>query len=207
MLFDVLTKCMRVFDSSSLSCQQLLCPLVRLSLPPLATMMAKRDVIQNIVKESVAKARDTGAVVQAVKLMMSRLEEIGVAYTLRMAPELVGIHNMNRAGLGVDAARVHRLLLQIVDLGWDDAVPVPVAVDLSDEAESVEQHAFNKTVVDRYASSSTPLAPLDHDLKLVALGANHTNQALRLVAAGMPHADEKITVGGNLSLGKVYNMS
>ena len=63
--------------------------------------MASTDAIKAIIQESVQKARDTGAVIQAVKHMMDRLEDIGVAYTLRMSPDLVGIHNMNRAGLGV----------------------------------------------------------------------------------------------------------
>ena len=59
--------------------------------------------------------------VKALRLLLSFLVEVGLAYETVVEPEHVGIHPRNRGGIGVVAPDVIKLASDIATDGWSDS--------------------------------------------------------------------------------------
>ena len=103
-----------------------------------------------------------------------------MCYTTRISPEFVYPHRSNRDGAGVLAHEVHGLAADIIAVGWDDAEPKPIAVEL-DAQESLLTEQFNQRLYDSSAGGMFPLAPVaPGSCKYGSLSGSHTNSVLRL---------------------------
>ena len=101
------------------------------------------------------------------------------------------------------------LLADIFSVGFDWSQPQPVAVELVNSAEIAEVTAFNEKLVMLSATDKhTSLAPVEPGtVKFASLSSTHTNMALRLFAASMPHlGDEALLVDGKLSLHQLRSL-
>jgi hypothetical protein len=146
---------------------------------------------------SLIQAGEGGNVVSATKAVLTLLTSSSIAYEARLNPMLVGVHSQNRDGMGVLPSQVHKLLSDIVDLGFSEEVINAVCV----ESTPAEQ-SFNVNLMKNSGSALPPYSSADV-IKYTSLGASHTNQALRCVIGQVSHSDDRLTINGKLNLEKV----
>jgi hypothetical protein len=147
--------------------------------------------------KSLIEAGEGGNVVSVCKQVLSLLREHGVSYEARLSPNLVGVHPENRDGVGVLPSQVHKLLSDIVDLGFCEDVITAVCAE-----STPAQQKFNVDLM-QGSHGSLPSFACDEMVKYCSLGASHTNQCLRLVLGQVAHADDRLTINGKLNLEKV----
>lgn len=141
---------------------------------------------------------ETANLVPNVKKIFAVLAEHGLLYEMKIAPRFVGVHPANRDGYGVNAHDCHCLLANIFAIGFDKDEVRAVCVEIGDQGSIVE---FNLQLV---AESGGLLAPVEKaSLRYSSLWGGHTNQALRIAAAGLHHQDQTMTVDGRLNLEKI----
>jgi hypothetical protein len=140
---------------------------------------------------------ETVNLVSSVKSLLKTLQENGVIYTLQIHSKLIGCHPCNRDGYGINAMDVHELGSDIFAIGFDLDEVRAVCCEVSSTDD--ECRLWNQTLI----SHADGLLPPMEFLKFATLWGGHTNQVLRCVDAGVPHADESMTVGGRLNLEKI----
>ena len=119
-------------------------------------------------------------------------------YKCKIQPGLVGCHEENRDGYGVNGHDVFQLTDDIFELGFDLNEVKAVAAEINT--------ANDKTIdfnYDMVAKANGMLAPILGNLVFASLCGSHTNQVLRGVVAGMPHTNLKMTVDGKLNVNKI----
>ena len=143
------------------------------------------------------QAGEGGNVVSATKAVLNLLVKNSIAYEARLNPNLVGVNSQNRDGLGVVPSQVHKLLSDIVDLGFTEDVISAVCV----ESTPPEQD-FNVALMNR-SEEALPSFINPEMVKYTSVGASHTNQALRCIIGQVRHIDDRLTIAGKLNLEKV----
>ena len=157
---------------------------------------------RKLIERRIQRAEE-GYLVSETAALLRDLEEKNLVYRSQIQPRFVRIHPLNRDGMGCGGTDVRALLSDIVSVGFDWSQPQPVAVELQDPTEIAEVTAFNeKLVMLSGTDKHTSLAPVEPaSVKFASLSSSHTNMALRLFAASMPHVgDEVLLVDGKLSL-------
>ena len=130
----------------------------------------------------------SGQLVRSVSDAMDCCKKHGVSMSMRITPSDVGVHYDNRDGLGCNSHDVHSLLSAIYEVGWVDGETNPICVQL-DEVDGKRCHTFN----DNLCSTSDGKLPLyAHAPRFASLSSSHTNQALRCLAEGVKHDDERM---------------
>lgn len=141
---------------------------------------------------------------QSVESLLVLLEKAGMAHMARVHCSQIAVHYLNRDGYGVNPQDAAANLSDIAAVSWHDKSFRGVLAEVRpDELDKV--HLFNKALVD---SSNNTLAPIEKEAcKYATLWGSHTNAGHRMVLAGLAHDDERLTVGGKLSLAKVKEVS
>ncbi|CAJ1418219.1 unnamed protein product [Effrenium voratum] len=162
-------------------------------------MALSPDVCKQI--EDLLKKAETGSLVASASRALAVLEQHNHAFQAKISSRHVVCHPANRDGCGVCAADVHSLLSDILSIGFDPSQPKPVCVECSGDG-AIE--AFNTCLVEDSAGMLAPVIP--GSCKYASLSSSHTNQVLRLLAAGCNHVHDSeagapdITVQGKLSM-------
>lgn len=151
-----------------------------------------RDQIQSLL----AKAED-GSMVQAIRGLFKVLKDNSLMYQLRIKSSLIGVHEDNRDGYGVNPWDVHTLLSDIFDVGFDESEIKCVCIEIDHQSTATVD--FNRSLV---AQSGGLLAPVE-SLKFASLCGSHTNQCLRALSASIQHGNDAMCIDGRLSLEKV----
>ena len=146
---------------------------------------------------AMVKSADAGNIVRVSRNVIQLLKDNSMAMVMKIHPNFIGVHSLNRDGYGVNPIDVAALLTDIADCGWCDEEVHAVCVDATDHCRE-----FNMKLV---ASSSGRLPPFNNPdvIKYVSLSASHTNQALRCVLAELPHMDTRLCLDGKLNLAKI----
>jgi hypothetical protein len=134
-------------------------------------------------------AEVTGARVAAWEAIQVIMLQHKIAWNAQVPPEFVGVHPLNRSGLGVSGADAHHHGGQILQAGFSwrkasDATAVecpPAPFDLEPATEN-----------EKYSKLSNGLIPPLSQLKLLSLGGAHTNAFLRAVKANCRSAVAKL---------------
>ena len=145
----------------------------------------------------IIEAGEGGNVVSACKQVLSLLKENKVSYEARLHPNLVGVHPENRDGVGVLPSQVHKLLSDIVDLGFCEDVITAVCTE-----STPADRKFNVMLM-QGSGGALPCFGSEEMVKYCSLGASHTNQALRLVMGQVAHNDDRLTINGVLNYERV----
>ena len=126
-----------------------------------------------------------------------------LCWSTRISPDFVHPHRCNRDGAGVLAHEVHGLAADIIAVGWNDAEPKPVCVELGPE-EALLAEKFNVALSLNSANGIFPLAPVEPGTcKFGSLSASHTNSVLRLFRASCKNSQKEmkaVQVNGTLSM-------
>ena len=108
------------------------------------------------------------------------MQEFGMAYRQKVAPDHVGVHRSNRGGTGLVASSVHSLMEFILANGWSWRKVVSAsAVEVAPGDRSADE--FQKAVV---AAADGMLGASVHELKIVTLECSHTTACLNAVLQG-----------------------
>ena len=146
-------------------------------------MALSPDVCKQI--EDLLKKAETGSLVASASRALAVLEQHNHAFQAKISSRHVVCHPANRDGCGVCAADVHSLLSDILSIGFDPSQPKPVCVECSGDG-AIE--AFNTCLVEDSAGMLAPVIP--GSCKYASLSSSHTNQVLRLLAAGCSHVHD-----------------
>lgn len=142
---------------------------------------------------SLIEAGEGGNVVSATKQVLHLLKEHKVSYEARLHPNIVGVHSQNRDGVGVLPSQVHKLLTDIVDLGFSEEVIMAVCTE-----STPKDRSFN-TRLTQASGGALPAYAVEDMVKYCSLGASHTNQALRCILGQVSHTDNRLTIDGVLN--------
>ena len=137
--------------------------------------------------------------VSGVDKVLTELEGMGYAWTVRIRPGQVGPHPTNRDGVGVNAEDVHSLGADILGMGWSWQ-QVTGAVCIEESPGSTEIKDFNAKLSS--GLDTLPSNELDH-VRFGSLACSHTNMFLRCVAAGAVSTNVALSEAGHLSLEKI----
>ena len=147
--------------------------------------------------EALIKEAEAGNIVNKAREILGLLQQHNVAVTMRLSPSVVGVHPLNRDGLGVNAHDVHQLLSDIVDVGWSESQVSGVCVDATGAVKQYNADLMKST------DGMLPVFACNDSIKYASLAASHTNQALRCIIGQARHQDERLTIHGLLNLEKV----
>lgn len=148
--------------------------------------------------EALMTQASEGNILQSVKQIFHLLQQSNLMWDMKIHPRIIGCHPDNRDGYGINVLDVHSWLSDVFTIGFDHGEVKAVCCEVAQDDTSVQ--SFNEKMV---MAAGNQLAPVDGRLKYATLWGGHTNQAMRLVAYNMPHCDERLTVGGRLSLEKI----
>ena len=82
--------------------------------------------------EKLLQAAKAGQLVSSMQQVYSYLEMQGLAWRLTIPPDQVGIHRLNRDGLGCSVTSMQELIADIASVGFTHARTVPICVDADD---------------------------------------------------------------------------
>ena len=118
--------------------------------------MAIPQEVADKVQQKLAEARDGTKLVSTVDAVLKILQAHSLAWRQTILPPHVGVHQMNRDGLGLNSSEVHALIDDVLSVGFarDEVRGVCFEVQHSNEAT----RKFNEKMV---AESGGNLAPLD----------------------------------------------
>jgi hypothetical protein len=150
--------------------------------------------------EAMVRSADAGNIVKVSRSVIQLLKDNSLAMTMQINPAFVGVHPLNRDGYGVNSFDVASLLTDIIDCGWSNEEVHAVCVDATDSCKD-----FNMKLMASSNGRLPQFATADA-IKYVSLSASHTNQSLRCVLAGLPHADTRICTDGKLNLAKIASV-
>ncbi len=131
-----------------------------------------------------------------IKRLLSLLEKHGICVRIRLHSRLVGCHEKNRDGYGVNPGDVETLISDIFELGWDSDEVRAVCIEISPEGET-----FNLKMIKDSKGALAETAP--GMLRYSSLWGSHTNQGIRCINAECKHPDESMTVAGKLNIAKI----
>ncbi len=123
----------------------------------------------------------------------------------RIAPQLVGVHPLNRDGIGVNGARCDELASKFAELGFDRAEADHDGVVVQEKPDCDEIWAFNH----RICEGDDLLANVTEErIAFGTLAHSHVNQVLRNVIGGAASTSKKLTSeDGRLCLAMVERAS
>ena len=145
--------------------------------------------------EAIQKAQE-GALVQGVHKIFEVLTRHKLCRVQKIEPVFIGVHPANRDGFGVSPQDTHELIRSIVHVGWDNSQIKAICCEIASDDDVTAM--FNSRLSEMSAGM-IPAIPRQY-LRYASLSASHTNAALRCIAAGVAHSDEKLTIGGKLAV-------
>ena len=147
-------------------------PLDSITLPQIFTAKVIADI-----QRLIDRAAKMGYVA-AWEAIRNCLSDAQLAWKQTLRCDYVGVHPMNRSGLGVGGSESHYHGADVLRAGWSWTKASDAAAFEADPADT-EALQFNRLLVDM----SKGLIPELTLLKLLGVGGNHTNTFLRCVLA------------------------
>jgi len=142
-------------------------------------------------------ATSDSRLVSVVDKVLEKLTEQKLAWTCRIPPRLVGVHQSNRSGYGVSGPEMHRLGSEVVAMGWSEQA-CSHAVCAEDTSGQVA--AFMEKLWD----GTTGLGKVSlSEIKYGSLSCSHTNQFLVAALCGVPSEYSSLTVDGTMNTDKL----
>jgi len=92
--------------------------------------------------DKLLRAAKAGQLVASTQKMYSYLEAQGLAWRLTIPPDQVGIHKLNRDGLGCSVTSMQELIADIAAVGFTHSRTVPICLE-GVEASDLE---FNRSL-------------------------------------------------------------
>ena len=179
--------------------------------PPTARAMAASDHYIQMSLQALRPIEDQLESLSTVppktvlKKCIAILEEHDLVYKLRIPPEQLCVHYLNRYGSGLNPYEVHRWIKNVLAQGFDSdviagrptATEMPPKIDLKIRGRNVidlneELASFNAKLVEK---SDGLLAPCG-DQKYNTLCAGHTNGGLKAFKTGARAAESTMTWAG-----------
>ena len=162
--------------------------------------MALPPHVEKFVAGALEETSKSGGIAQRVRKVLDFLQTEGLVYSQRIHCSAIGVHNMNRDGLGVSWADSHRLVSEISQLGFVPEECKPVCVELKSDDTVVR--SFNHQLQEEAGGklrdpSSTAW------IRFASLSCSHTNFAMRIVSENVEHSDPDVTMGGRLTVDRL----
>ena len=148
--------------------------------------------------EAMAAAMKDQQLVRGATHVMQVLDRHSLLVRQQLQPDMVGVHDQNRDGLGLHALDVLDLITGISQVGWDDAVPSPVCIEVGTRTEI---GAFNQQLVSQSNGAIPPYPP--GQPRYASIACSHTNACLRAILHGAPGVagvHDDIMVAGKLNV-------
>ena len=143
-------------------------------------------------------ANKSGNVASAGRRILDSLRDAGITLKVpQLDPRMLCVHRQNRDGLGVSWVRVHKLLDDVLDVGFTFSAVEVIATEVCDE-----DIAFNKKLMEQAGGKLGELSGME---RFASLLGSHTNFMLRAIVGNVPHEHESskdITSDGKLDLAK-----
>lgn len=149
--------------------------------------------------EDLLKKAESGQMARCGQLI-SLLRKHRLAWDQQISSSLIGIHPENRDGSGCSVAHCHQLCTEFYELGFSNDLTHNIAVELAPGDTTCL--AFNAKL-SLEAAGKLPSAEVTSMLRYASISGSHSNMAMRLFLYQVPHTDERLTVGGRLSVEKV----
>lgn len=154
--------------------------------------------MQAEIKERIAKLieeTEGGQLVSGVNKILFELQKGGYLRVQTIEPHLVGVHHLNRDGLGISGKDTMDLLRDIFHIGWDGSKVDAICVEVSDVDKAF---AFQEQLTNMSKGTIPPMQK--HQLLYMSLAGSHTNAGLRAIVAGTECDIPEMSVDGRLSL-------
>ena len=149
--------------------------------------------------ESLLKKAEDGQMARCGQLL-EVLKKHQLAWCQQVNSSLIGVHPENRDGSGISMSHVHRLCSEFYELGFSNDLTNNVAVEVAPGDSSCLN--FNSKLA-LEAGGKLPPAEVIGMLRYGSVSGSHSNMVMRMFLYQVPHADERLTVGGKLSIEKV----
>ena len=164
----------------------------------MSMLMSKNPEIVSLL--AVAKQCKDGAygILSLVERIISILIDEGLAVKIQLAPKAVGVHPSNRYGFGINAHNMHRLLLNIFNLGWSWA-----ACSMAFCVEDGPSKSIATFTIDMQNTSPLFGHSLYYEIVAGSLTCGHTNQSLVAAIDGANCDHTAISVDGHISTEKI----
>lgn len=153
------------------------------------------------IKEKIAKLIDeteSGQLVSGVNKILIELQKAGYLRSQTIEPHLVGVHHLNRDGLGISGKDTMDLLKDIFHIGWDGSKVDAICVEVSDVDKAF---AFQEQLTRMSKGAIPPMQK--HQLLYQSLAGSHTNAGLRAILANSETDIVEMAVDGRLNLSMV----
>jgi len=152
--------------------------------------MAIPQEVADKVQQKLAEARDGTKLVSTVDAVLKILQAHSLAWRQTILPPHVGVHQMNRDGLGLNSSEVHALIDDVLSVGFarDEVRGVCFEVQHSNEAT----RKFNEKMV---AESGGNLAPLDAaSIRYASVAGSHLNAGLNCWLQSIKHQGQPLSL-------------
>lgn len=162
--------------------------------------MALPPHVEKFVAGALEETSKSGGIVQGVRKVLDFLQAEGLVYSQRIHCSAIGVHNMNRDGLGVSWADSHRLVSEISQLGFVPEECKPVCVELKSDDTVVRSfnHQLQEEAGGKLGDPSSTAW-----IRFASLSCSHTNFAMRIVSENVEHSDPDVTMGGRLTVDRL----
>ena len=159
--------------------------------------MAMSPEVQAAVGRLLEKA-ESGSLVQGVEELLTYLLSIGLAWKQQLPAMQIGVHELNRDGMGIQAGHVSELISSILALGYVREQAKGICIEVPMDSQGDATRAFNTKLV---LQSKGKLPPADVErMRFASIVGSHSNMAHRCILAGLEHGEARATAGGRLSL-------
>lgn len=150
--------------------------------------------------EKFCRDAEQGSLVSSMKQALEFMEKSGLCWQSSVKPQMLGVHHLNRDGLGIDVSHMQELLTSVCQMGWDPASVHPICVEVPAGDEQAFW-TFNKRLADE---SMGKLPCPERPLKYATISASHTNMMMKSLLASCKHPQGCLTDGnGHLMMASV----
>ena len=157
------------------------------------------DDVHSKITEFLDRA-EKGMLVQSIRMLLKFLKANNLCYTMKLLPQLVGVHYLNRDGYGINPTDVHILMNDIFDIGFDYEEVRAVCCMISPK----ERDRATTFIDDILNNSGGWLAKTNTDMmQYLALWGSHTNECLKCIEYEVTHDNADMCIEGRLNKEKI----
>ena len=169
------------------------------------SLMALNQEVKDQIAGIVSAALKDGKVMQAKEQLMQLLRKHHLLRSMRLEPDLIGAHMLNRDGFGLSPTDVHLLIENVIEVGFNINETCGLCVELN-EQDQKKCFDFNQAL----AKGSGGMLP-DMEVQMCKYGSlsgSHLNAALRSILHETKHPVQgsQITANGHVSFTLVESM-
>ena len=156
--------------------------------------MAISPEVQATVGRLLEKAESGGSLVQGVEELLTYLLSIGLAWKQQLPAVQIGVHELNRDGMGIQAGHVSELISSILALGYVREQAKGICIEVPMHSQGDATRAFNTKLVLQFRGK---LPPADVErMRFASIVGSHSNRAHRCILAGLERGEARATAGG-----------